>query len=116
MRINPYVHTNYSESTMNPMALKSGMVVKHFKRETVTKEEKEKYFYLYKIEGLAKHTETGQLLVIYTALYDDPTKNITEETGKTFARDYEMFMSEVDKVKYPDIKQKYRFEEYEYDL
>ncbi|NFQ51285.1 DUF1653 domain-containing protein, partial [Clostridium botulinum] len=29
---------------------------------------------------------------------------------KTFIRPYDMFMSKVDKEKYPDIKQKYRFE------
>ena len=99
---------------MNPMTIKKDMVVKHFKRETLTEEEKNKYFYLYRIEGLAKHTETGTLMVIYTALYEDPSKGITEEKGRTFARDYEMFMSEVDKEKYPDIKQKYRFEPYTY--
>ena len=75
-----------------------GDIVRHFKRETV---ENPKTEYLYKILAFAEHTETGEKLVVYQALY---------APFKICARPYDMFMSEVDREKYPAIKQKYRFE------
>ena len=53
----------------------AGAIVKHFKRETLTKNELEKSpnMYLYQIIGLAEHTETKDLLVVYKALYGKPT-------------------------------------------
>lgn len=87
--------------------LNPGDIVKHFKRETI---KESNTMYLYRILEFAEHTETGEMLVIYQALYEN------EKTGTHFgiyARPYEMFMSEVDHEKYPEIKQKYRFERYE---
>ena len=75
-----------------------GDIVQHFKREWVSSDTSE---YLYKVLAFAQHTETGERLVIYQALY---------APFKVCARPYAMFMSEVDREKYPDIRQKYRFE------
>ena len=75
-----------------------GDIVKHFKSEWVSAQTSE---YLYKVLAFAQHTETGERLVIYQAMYTP---------FKICARPYAMFMSEVDHEKYPDVKQKYRFE------
>jgi hypothetical protein len=88
-------------------ALNKGDIVQHFKRELI--EDTASTQYLYKILEIAEHTETKEKLVIYQALYEDPSKGI--HFG-VFARPYDIFMSEVDHIKYPEIKQKYRFEKY----
>ena len=89
--------------------LQVGDVVAHFKRE-ISDTTKNPMIYLYIIESIAEHTETGEKLVIYKALYSDDKLGV--HYGR-YARPYDMFISEVDHEKYPDIKQKYRFERFE---
>lgn len=78
-----------------------GDIIVHFKRELTDGTDKKAY--LYKILGVAEHTETGESLVVYRALYGD---------CKLYARPLEMFNSKVDKEKYPNIHQKHRFEKF----
>ena len=72
--------------------------IRHFKRETVDQNGMQ---YLYEYIGEATHSETGEKMIVYRALYGEK---------KLFVRPYEMFMEKVDHVKYPGIRQKYRFE------
>ncbi|MBP3496008.1 MAG: DUF1653 domain-containing protein [Clostridia bacterium] len=70
--------------------IKIGKIYRHFKGT------------LYRVISICTHTESGEVLVVYEQVNDE---------GKVWARPYEMYNSLVDKEKYPDNKQKYRFEE-----
>ena len=72
---------------MNEVKIKG--IYKHFKGD------------MYLVEDIAIDSETNKEVVIYRGLY-----------GNTplYVRDLEMFLSKVDKVKYPEVKQEYRFE------
>lgn len=69
--------------------VKINKIYKHFKGD----------YYL--VEDIAKYSETKEEMVLYRKLYDD---------GSLWVRPKDMFLSEVDHEKYPNVKQKYRFE------
>ena len=71
------------------MEVKVGKKYRHFKGMVV------------EVIALAKHSETLESMVVY--IHDN----------EVWVRPYELFISKVDKEKYPDVLQEYRFEEVE---
>ncbi len=69
--------------------VKLNSIYKHFKGN------------LYLVEDIACHSETNEKYVIYRDV---------ENKKKLYIRPYDMFLSKVDKNKYPDVDQEYRFE------
>ena len=69
--------------------IKEKGIYKHFKGD----------YYL--VEEIAKDSETKEPVVVYRRLYGE---------GDLWVRPLEMFLSKVDHEKYPNVKQKYRFE------
>lgn len=71
------------------MEIIPGRIYKHFKGD------------LYLVEDFVLHSETKEKMVLYRALYGN---------GLRYVRPYEMFVSKVDKKKYPQVQQEYRFQ------
>ena len=69
--------------------LKIKGVYKHFKNN------------YYILEDVAENSETGEMYAVYRQLYGN---------NKLYIRPLDMFLSKVDKEKYPNVKQEYRFE------
>ena len=69
--------------------LKIHGIYKHFKGD------------LYIVEDIATHSETKEKYVIYRQLYGE---------GSLYIRPYDMFLSKVDREKYPNVQQEHRFE------
>ena len=69
--------------------LEIGALYKHFKGK------------LYRVEDIATHSETGESYVVYRQMYGDES---------LWIRPLDMFLQELDREKYPDAEQKYRFE------
>lgn len=80
-------HKTALEDAMNE--LKINRVYRHFKGDC------------YLVVDVALHSETKEEYVVYRRLYGD---------GSLWIRPKEMFLSEVDHEKYPDVKQQYRFQ------
>lgn len=71
------------------MELKIKGIYKHFKGD------------YYIVEDIATHSETKEKYVVYRGLYG---------TRELYIRPMDMFLSKVDKAKYPNVEQEFRFE------
>ena len=73
--------------------VKIGGVYRHFKGNIAT------------VITIAKNSETMEEMVVYTCV-----SGKSDHIDGIYVRNMDMFLSEVDHEKYPNVKQKYRFE------
>lgn len=71
------------------MEVKKNGIYRHFKGD----------YYL--VEDVATHSETREKYVIYRSLYGE---------NELYIRPMDMFLSKVDREKYPNVEQEYRFQ------
>lgn len=82
-------HTRTRTEPAQSHPILRGRIYRHFKGDR------------YLVEDFATDSESGLPVVVYRKLYDD---------GSLWVRPLEMFAGEVDHAKYPDVRQRYRFE------
>ena len=75
-----------------------GRIYRHFKGST------------YYIRHIAEHTETGELMVVYSKVDLESKSGLGALKSKVYVRPYTMFISKVDKEKYPNATHKFRLE------
>ena len=91
----PMSNDEYAKATLYAIPVVCRVVCRH------TENNDNVLVYLFK-NGEYHHIGLNENLVIYIALYDN---------FNIYARPYDIFMGKIDKIKYPNAKQKYRFEE-----
>lgn len=82
--------------------MKNQETAKEFREKLVGKRFKHFKGNIYKVIEVGIHSENAGCMVIYVSESDE---------SLVWVRPLEMFLSDVDKLKYPDVKQKLRFEE-----
>lgn len=80
------------------VCIKGGLLMRELKINGIYRHFKGDY---YLVENVAIHSETQEKYVVYRALYGD---------SELYIRPYDMFLSKVDKEKYSDVEQEFRFE------
>jgi hypothetical protein len=80
---------------------KPGQVIRHFKRDFISEEERRQNKYLYQVIGIAIHSETKEPMLIYQGLY---------APFEMYVRPLAMAEEKTDKVKYPEARQEYRLQ------
>ena len=91
---------------MSDFRMQSQLEAQHYKKQMVGRRYKHFKGGVYVVADIAVHSETDELMVIYKTFL---------QPGQVWARPLSMFLSEVDKEKYPDVEQVYRFEQLSYE-